>query len=218
MVQAHGITIAVEASHRSLSERDSRDCTATGWPWKPDRVIPVTFCVLRSLIPNGNLDGHSLRNRATLMTPTDPSFEQAKPADVDKLLPLIRAYYEFDGISFEPDRIEAALICLLRDASLGRVWIIRSPDAVGYVVLTFGFDLEFGGKVATVTEFYIVPEYCRIGLGTKAMHFIEKVCRELGIAFLELQVDRDNPEAQAFYKKLGFIFFDRIPLAKRLGE
>jgi ribosomal protein S18 acetylase RimI-like enzyme len=149
---------------------------------------------------------------------SDLPFEQAKPRDLVRLMPLIEAYYKFEGIPFQSDRVQRALQQLLETPTLGRVWIISSQAKdVGYVILTFGYDLEFGGRQATITDFYIAPACRRKGLGTRMMQFVESVCRELQIGALELQVERDNLEARAFYRKLGFKTYDRIPLAKALA-
>ena len=59
---------------------------------------------------------------------------------------LIREYYRYDGIRFDPRRVGPALRKLLGDESLGCVWIIDDGNAVaGYSILTFNYDLEFGG-------------------------------------------------------------------------
>jgi ribosomal protein S18 acetylase RimI-like enzyme len=106
---------------------------------------------------------------------------------------------------------------LLRDRSIGRVWLIRrGQEDLGYVILTFGYDLEFGGRQAIVTDLYVVDRYRRLGLGTQTLHFLEETCRKMAIAALELQVERKNVAALAFYRKLGFERHDRIPLSKRL--
>jgi GNAT superfamily N-acetyltransferase len=153
------------------------------------------------------------------MTITDASFEMALPDDLQRVLPFIKSYYGFDGIPFHLGRLTTALDALLRDPSRGRVWIIcvDSKD-IGYVVLAFGYDLEFGGPQATLTEFYIIPAYRRRGIGMRTMQFVEDRCRELGIGALELQVQRDNIEAQAFYRRLKFEAHDRIPMSKKLNQ
>jgi GNAT superfamily N-acetyltransferase len=149
---------------------------------------------------------------------TEPAFVEALPADLERVLGFIRRYYEFDGIRFTTRAIKKGLEVLLRDRSIGRVWFIRlGRKDVGYVVLTFGFDLEFGGRQATVTDLYIVDGHRRLGLGAKTLHFVEETCRELGVEALELQVERRNVAAQAFYGKLGFESQDRISLSKRLN-
>ena len=144
----------------------------------------------------------------------------AQPADVgdlDALLEFVKAYYDFDGIPYRSQRIRIALDFLLRDPSLGRVWIICSGrKAVGHAILTFGFDLEFNGRQATITELFIAPAYRSRRLGSKMINLIEDTCRQLGINALELQVERDNVRAQSLYRKLGFRAHDRIPMSKML--
>lgn len=106
---------------------------------------------------------------------------------------------------------------MLRDPSIGRVWLIRlGPEEVGYVILTFSYDIEFGGRQGTVTDLYILEGYRRLGLGSKTFRFLEAACGEFSVEALELQVERKNVAAQAFYRKLGFEPSDRIPLSKRL--
>lgn len=147
----------------------------------------------------------------------DLRFVQARPADLEKVLGFVKKYYEFDGIRFRAREIKSGLEVLLRDSSIGRVWFIRfGSEDVGYIILTFSYDVEFGGRQGTVTDFYIIDGYRRLGLGSKTFRFIETACRELGLEALELQVERKNIAAQAFYRKLGFEPHDRIPLSKLL--
>ena len=144
----------------------------------------------------------------------------ADPADVsdlDALLEFVKAYYDFDGIPYRSERIRIALDILLRDPSLGRVWIIRfGRKAVGHAILTFGYDLEFNGRQATITELFIAPAYRSRHMGSEMIKLIEETCRQLGIGALELQVERDNVRAQSLYRKLGFRAHDRIPMSKML--
>ena len=76
----------------------------------------------------------------------------ARVSDAPELLRLIRTYYRFDGIRFQKSVIDAALRKLLRRRSLGRIWIMRDGvKPAGYVMLTFNYDLEFGGLEGIVT-------------------------------------------------------------------
>ena len=137
--------------------------------------------------------------------------------DLETLLKFVKAYYDFDEIPYRSERIRTALGILLRDPSLGRVWIIRyGRNPVGHAILTFGYDLEFSGRQATITELFIAPPYRSRRLGSKMINLIEKTCRQLGIGALELQVERDNVRAQSLYRRLGFRAHDRIPMSKVL--
>jgi len=136
---------------------------------------------------------------------------------IETLLEFVKAYYDFDEIPYQAKRIRSALGILLRDPSLGRVWIIHyDGEAVGHAILTFGYDLEFDGRQATITELFIAPAYRSRRLGCKMINVIEGTCRQLDIGALELQVERDNVRAQALYRRLGFRAHDRIPMSKML--
>lgn len=138
-------------------------------------------------------------------------------ADAPKLLELVRAYYAHDGIPFDQPSIRSGLNVLLQDSSLGRAFLVQDGEQdAGYLIVAFGFDLEFGGRQATVTEVFIEDRHRGQGLGTRIFTQLEVICRSLGIGALELQVEKDNLGARAFYQKLGFQAHERIPLSKRL--
>jgi GNAT superfamily N-acetyltransferase len=144
-------------------------------------------------------------------------FQPATVAELETVLELVRAYYELDGIRFEAPRIRRALTELLTTPALGGAWLIREDQSLlGYFVLTFGFDLEFGGRQATVTELYLTPSGRGRGIGTRTLLFVEETLRELGIGAFELQAERSNIEALAFYAKFGMKTHDRIPLSKEI--
>ncbi|MGA7121918.1 MAG: GNAT family N-acetyltransferase [Polyangiaceae bacterium] len=144
--------------------------------------------------------------------------QQAQRTDLETVLGFVRAYYEHDGIAFDAKAVRRGLGELLADASIGGAWLVSTAEAVvGYFVLTYGFDLEFGGRQATVTELYVAPEHRRRGAGAAALRFAEGLLRQRGIGTLELQVGRGNAAARAFYAALGFEQHARIPLSKRIA-
>lgn len=135
----------------------------------------------------------------------NPRFRLATESDADILLPFMQAYYAFDGHGFDAAKARGALTTLLRDASLGRAWLILDGvTAVGYVVLCFGYSLERLGRDAFVDEFYLREEYRGRGWGGKAMAFLEDAAREVGIRTLHLEVVRDNAAALNLYRNMGF--------------
>jgi catechol 2,3-dioxygenase-like lactoylglutathione lyase family enzyme/ribosomal protein S18 acetylase RimI-like enzyme len=150
--------------------------------------------------------------------PGEPArFTRAEAADADALVALVREYYAFDAIAFDEGSVRRGLADLLADEVLGGAWLVRrGSDAVGFFVVTYGFDMELGGRQATVTELYLRPEHRRGGLGTAAIRYIEEHLRSRGIAAYELQVARENAAARAFYGRMGFGAHDRIPLSKRV--
>jgi len=133
------------------------------------------------------------------------TFKIAEVADLDILIQLIKQFCEVDNHPFDDSSIRIALSNLLQDKSLGRVWLIQqAKKAIGYIVLTFGYSLEYRGRDAFIDEFYIQESYRRQGIGTKSLQFIESVCPELKIQALHLEVEQENLAAQSLYRKSGF--------------
>ena len=83
----------------------------------------------------------------------------------------------------------------------------------GYLILTYNYDLEFGGREGMLTDFFIAPRYRRRGLGAQMIAAVREFCRAGRIGTIELQVTRENRSAQAFYRALGFKTWDRIVMS-----
>jgi diamine N-acetyltransferase len=148
-----------------------------------------------------------------------PVFRLAESKDTDVLLGLIERYFKYDEIFFNPIAVRKGLGLLLSDRSIGRAWLVffgPTEKPVGYVIVTFGFDLEFGGMRATLTDLYLEPASRGGGIGTAALVLIEKTCQELGMGAIELLVETDNTEAQGLYRKAGFKRHTRYVMSKRL--
>ena len=150
------------------------------------------------------------------------NLRRVKPSEQEALLGWIREYFTYDGIAFDEKLINAGLGLMLRDPHVGWAWFIEvpvensaMPEIVGYAIATPGFDLEFGGRRATLTDLYLSPSHRRRGLGSVVLAAIEGECRREGCLAIELQVESDNREAQGLYRKSGFVPHDRIPMSKR---
>jgi len=142
---------------------------------------------------------------------------QIRPArfsDRRELLRLIRAYYRFDRIRYEAKTVPGALGALLRKPSLGQVWVAENGTRlVAYLVLTYNYDLEFGGLEGIITELYVEERARGWGIGRKLIDAAHSFCHKSGIGTIELQVSKGNRRARSFYKALGFQQFDRIVMA-----
>ncbi len=138
-------------------------------------------------------------------------------SDIESLVSLIRAYYTYDHIAFDESEIRRGLPTLLNDPKIGQAWFIQVDGrTAGYVIATYGYDLEFGGREATITDLFLHSEYRRTGLGTRTLQAVEREVHANGASTIELRVENDNHEAIAFYSKLGFQPSERISMSKRL--
>lgn len=142
-----------------------------------------------------------------------------RPANIDdlaELLPRTTALNEHEAIALEPAVLEAALERLLRDPTLGGVWLVERDRAViGYAIVTFGYDLEFNGRDAVLTELWIDPPARGGGAGAAALGLLGPELRARGVQALHLQVRPDNP-ARRLYERSGFVASPRVIMTQRL--
>jgi ribosomal protein S18 acetylase RimI-like enzyme len=151
--------------------------------------------------------------RETLM------LKETSSEQVDTLVDFVGRYYAFDGIPFHAFDVRQSLLQLVSDPRLGKAWILQvNGISAGYVILTIGFDHEVGGRIGTITDFYLDPAFRRRGIGTETLVRLEKEAVKLGLEALELQVLNDNEHAKGLYRKMGFQAADRIPMCKRITK
>lgn len=133
-----------------------------------------------------------------------PQFRLAAECDADTLLELMQAYYAFDGHGFNPAKAREALLGLLRNPNFGKAWFILDGETpAGYVVLCFGYSLEWLGRDAFVDELYLREDYRGRGWGRGAMEFVENAAKADGVRVLHLGVVNGNAAGQ-LYRQLGF--------------
>ena len=96
----------------------------------------------------------------------ETTFRPVSCADIEPLLQLMREYYEFDHLPFDERLARTALGNFVDDPTCGRVWFIcTETDVIGYLILTLGYSLEYGGRDAFIDEVYIRAAYRGRGIG-----------------------------------------------------
>ncbi len=144
------------------------------------------------------------------------TYRIVSPTEAPALAELMRAYYAFDGHDFDEPRVRRTLAEFLANPDHGRAWFIELDGAVaGYMVICFGYSLEFGGRDAFVDEIYLHEPFRGKGLGREALAFMIAEAKRLGIKALHLEVDSDNAPAQKLYEALGFTPRGRFRLMSR---
>lgn len=137
--------------------------------------------------------------------------------DVAAVLPRTRALNDHEGIAISDELLDAALRRLLGDASLGGVWLVEREGApIGYAIVTYGYDLEFGGRDSYLTELWIDDGERGHGAGTLVLELLERELVARGVRALHLQVRPENP-ALRLYERVGFRRSPRLLLTRRLG-
>lgn len=139
--------------------------------------------------------------------------------DVSRLLALMREFYAETATPLDATRATEAFEALLADDRLGRVWLIQAgKNDVGYVVITFSYSMEFGGRNAFLDDLFIQAPFRGAGLGTAVLKEVRAFCMEHGMRAIHLETGRDNAGAQALYRRAGFKVTDRQLLTMVLAE
>jgi ribosomal protein S18 acetylase RimI-like enzyme len=130
----------------------------------------------------------------------------AGPDHIDAVTRLVADFHREDGITQDDAARRAALMPLLEGSPHGAVYLaglLRAP--VGYIVVSFGWSVEFGGLIGVIDEFYIRPSVRGRGLGTEILATLPKALGRAGIHALHLDVARDKPKVQRMYERAGFV-------------
>ncbi len=133
------------------------------------------------------------------------SFRSCGPRDHAALLKLVLAYNRYEKTKVNRKSLSRGLDALLRNPSQGKMWLMQCHNKpVGYALLTYNFELEYGGAEGVLRDLYVEKKYRHRGIGSLALYEIEDYCRERGMRAFQLQVPRRNKSAEAFYRKAGF--------------
>lgn len=125
--------------------------------------------------------------------------------DVDALVSLLQAFYAEGAFALSEQAASRAFEALLDDSRLGQVWMIEHDGhPAGFVVLTVGFSMEFGGLRGFVDDFYVAPPYRRRGLGHAALEEVKRACRRRGVRALLVETGPNNGAALSAYRSVGF--------------
>lgn len=138
---------------------------------------------------------------------------------IEAVLAMCEAYYQGEGYAFDKAHLRRAITMLGSDNRLGHIWVTLSPESkpVGYLAVTLGFSLEYGGCDAFLDEMYVETDHRRKGFGRALMTEAIDWCRAHEVRAIHLEVEAVNAGAEAFYRKVGFGGNDRRLLTLRLA-
>jgi GNAT superfamily N-acetyltransferase len=138
-------------------------------------------------------------------------------ADLNLLLEMVREFHSHENLPFDEAIDRDILTHFLTNESLGQAWfILQADEAIGYIVLTLGYSLEYRGNNAFIDEFYIRPQYRGQGIGTQTLAFAEQACKVLGVRAIHLEADFKNLNAQRLYRRVDYQGHNRFLMTKNL--
>lgn len=143
-------------------------------------------------------------------------FEPVAAADGPALLAMARSFHAEDGHPLDAGGA-AAVLRLAAGEPLARAWILRrGAEAVGYLVLTLGYSIEYGGRDGFIDDLYLAPALRGQGLGERVLAFALEQAAALGINTLHLEVEAGNARALRLYRAAGFEETGRRLMRRRI--
>lgn len=145
------------------------------------------------------------------------SLSLATPEDLEKLLPLVAAFHEAEGIAQDDATRRGAVLPLLEGTPHGCIYLVGPARApIGYACISFGWSLEYGGLDGILDEIYIRPGVRGRGIGTEVLRALPKALARAGMKALHLEVHLDNAKARKLYQSHFFEPRDGYGLMSRL--
>jgi GNAT superfamily N-acetyltransferase len=138
--------------------------------------------------------------------------------DIPTLVRLMGEFYEEAGFPLPIGPATRAFTQLLDNPQLGASLLLEDGgEVVGYLVVTFGFSMEFGGLRAFVDDFFVRPSSRGKGIGADALKTVRMECLDRGIHALLVEAGPEEHLARRLYARAGFAASGRVLLTQTLA-
>ncbi|MCW1147211.1 GNAT family N-acetyltransferase [Flavobacterium lacisediminis] len=138
------------------------------------------------------------------------TFKPLEIADISTITQMMQDFYAIDSYPMDVEVTKNLFREFISNEHLGKSWMIYSEnEIVGYIILTFIFSFEYGGKIAFVDELFIKETARGKGIGKEAIQFIQAEVPKLSLKLLYLEVEPHNENAQKLYLAHDFELHNR---------
>jgi GNAT superfamily N-acetyltransferase len=148
------------------------------------------------------------------------NISDATPEDIPTLAELLSLLFAQEA-DFSPDLAKQAegLRAIITQPQVGRILVARrGPRIVGMVNLLYTVSTAMGGRAAILEDMIVIPEERGRGTGADLLQHAVHTARESGCLRITLLTDRNNIQAQAFYRRHGFAPSAMVPLRLDLTQ
>jgi GNAT superfamily N-acetyltransferase len=132
--------------------------------------------------------------------------EPVTAADLDELLPLMRAYCDFYKVSPSDEDLSALSRTLIADPEREGVQLIardgeRRP--VGFATIYWTWSTAEGARLGVMNDLFVSESARGTGTADALIQACREECARRGIGRLSWQTAPDNHRAQAVYDRIG---------------
>lgn len=130
---------------------------------------------------------------------------------------MMQDFYAIDNYPIDTENSKKLFLEFIANENLGKAWLIfNENEIVGYVILTFVFSFEYGGRIAFLDELYIKENSRGKGIGKQTIQFIKEQITALNVKLIYLEVENHNQNAQKLYIANDFEIHNRKLLKFKL--
>lgn len=138
------------------------------------------------------------------------TFKPLEIKDISIITQMMQDFYAIDNYPMDIEVAKNLFQEFITNENLGKSWLIYSEnEIVGYIILTYIFSFEYGGKIAFVDELFIKETGRGKGIGKEAIQFIQREVPKLSLKLLYLEVEPHNENAQKLYLAHDFVIHNR---------
>ena len=127
-------------------------------------------------------------------------------ADLDDLLPLMRAYCDFYDVAPEDEALLALARALVEDPEREGVQLLaRDEDgnAIGFATVYWSWSTLSAARIGVMNDLFVTPAARGSGAAEALIRACLDECRQRGAEELTWQTARDNERAQRVYERIG---------------
>ena len=128
---------------------------------------------------------------------------------------MMQDFYAIDNYPIDIEVSKKLFEEFISNENLGKAFLIcqsdkeRNSEVIGYVILTFIFSFEYGGRIAFLDELYILEKFRGKGIGKQTIDFIKQQATQLNVKMIYLEVENHNVNAQKLYLANDFELHNR---------
>ncbi len=138
------------------------------------------------------------------------TFKPLEISDISIITQMMQDFYAIDNYPIDVEVTKTLFQEFISNEHLGKSWLIYSEnEIVGYIILTYIFSFEYGGKIAFLDELFIKETARGKGFGKVAIQFIQSEVPKLSLKLLYLEVEPHNENAQKLYLAHDFELHNR---------
>jgi GNAT superfamily N-acetyltransferase len=127
-------------------------------------------------------------------------------ADLQDLLPLVRAYCDFYEVTPSDDGLLAVSRALIADSGREGVQLIARNDggeAVGFATVYWSWDTLIAARTGIMHDLFVIPAARGAGVADLLIEACVDECRGHGAVKLGWQTAPDNARARRVYERVG---------------